>query len=111
MTLGSLVLIFSFGILLAGRDWLQLPLPQLQTLVFIALVFTVRAWFTWFVSEDISAVGEPPFSSRVSGVAAYRRRRKSLASFYDESSTTRSPDFRLMQQPAELAPLGRPQRM
>jgi len=40
LTLGSLVLIFSFGILLAGRDWLQLPLPQLQTLVFITLVFT-----------------------------------------------------------------------
>jgi H+-transporting ATPase len=40
LTLGSLVLIFSFGILLAGRDWLQLPLPQLQTLVFVTLVFT-----------------------------------------------------------------------
>jgi H+-transporting ATPase len=40
LTLGSLVLTFSFGILLAGRDWLQLPLPQLQTLVFITLVFT-----------------------------------------------------------------------
>ena len=40
LTLGSLVLIFSFAILLAGRDWLQLPLPQLQTLVFITLVFT-----------------------------------------------------------------------
>ena len=40
LALGSLVLIFSFGILLAGRDWLQLPLPQLQTLVFITLVFT-----------------------------------------------------------------------
>jgi len=40
LTLGSLVLIFSFGILLAGRDWLKLPLPQLQTLVFITLVFT-----------------------------------------------------------------------
>ena len=40
LTLGSLVLIFSFGILLAGRDWLQLPLSQLQTLVFITLVFT-----------------------------------------------------------------------
>jgi H+-transporting ATPase len=40
LTLGSLVLIFSFGIFLAGRYWLQLPLPQLQTLVFITLVFT-----------------------------------------------------------------------
>ncbi|MGC1646668.1 MAG: plasma-membrane proton-efflux P-type ATPase [Candidatus Sulfotelmatobacter sp.] len=40
LALGSLVLIFSFGILLAGRNWLQLPLPQLQTLVFITLVFT-----------------------------------------------------------------------
>ncbi len=40
LTLGILVLIFSFGTLLAGRDWLHLPLPQLQTLVFITLVFT-----------------------------------------------------------------------
>ena len=40
LTLGSLVLIFSLGILLAGRDWLHLPLPQLQSLVFITLVFT-----------------------------------------------------------------------
>ena len=40
LTLGGLVLIFSFGILLAGRNWLQLPLAQLQTLVFITLVFT-----------------------------------------------------------------------
>jgi H+-transporting ATPase len=40
LALGSLILVFSFGIFLAGRDWLQLPLPQLQTLVFITLVFT-----------------------------------------------------------------------
>ena len=40
LTLGSLILMFSFGIFLAGRNWLQLPLPQLQTLVFITLVFT-----------------------------------------------------------------------
>ena len=40
LTLGTLVLLFSFGILLAGRNWLRLPLPQLQTLVFITLVFT-----------------------------------------------------------------------
>ena len=40
LTLGSLVLVFSFGVLLAGRDWLKLPLPQLQTLVFVTLVFT-----------------------------------------------------------------------
>jgi len=39
-SLGSLILLFSFAIFLAGRDWLQLPLPQLQTLVFITLVFT-----------------------------------------------------------------------
>ena len=38
--LGSLVLVLSFGIFLAGRYWLQLPLPQLQTLVFVTLVFT-----------------------------------------------------------------------
>ena len=40
LTLGSLILMFSFGTFLAGRNWLQLPLPQLQTLVFITLVFT-----------------------------------------------------------------------
>jgi H+-transporting ATPase len=40
LVLGSLILLFSFGIFLAGRYWLQLPLPQLQTLVFITLVFT-----------------------------------------------------------------------
>ena len=40
LALGSLILVFSFGIFLAGRFWLQLPLPQLQTLVFITLVFT-----------------------------------------------------------------------
>ncbi len=40
IVLGSLILVFSFGIFLAGRYWLQLPLPQLQTLVFITLVFT-----------------------------------------------------------------------
>jgi H+-transporting ATPase len=40
LALGSLILLFSFGIFLAGRNWLQLPLPQLQTLVFITLVFT-----------------------------------------------------------------------
>ena len=40
LTLGSLALIFSFGVLLAGRNWLQLPLAQVQTLVFITLVFT-----------------------------------------------------------------------
>jgi len=40
LVLGSLVLMLSFGIFLAGRYWLQLPLPQLQTLVFVTLVFT-----------------------------------------------------------------------
>jgi H+-transporting ATPase len=40
LALGSLILLFSFGTFLAARYWLQLPLPQLQTLVFITLVFT-----------------------------------------------------------------------
>jgi H+-transporting ATPase len=40
LALGCLILVFSFGVFLAGRTWLQLPLPQLQTLVFITLVFT-----------------------------------------------------------------------
>lgn len=40
LALGGLILLFSFGTFLAARYWLQLPLPQLQTLVFITLVFT-----------------------------------------------------------------------
>ena len=40
LALGGLILVCSFGIFLAGRYWLQLPLLQLQTLVFITLVFT-----------------------------------------------------------------------
>jgi H+-transporting ATPase len=43
MTSGSLaacVLLLSFAVFFAGRDWLDLPLPQLQTLVFAMLVFT-----------------------------------------------------------------------
>jgi H+-transporting ATPase len=40
LALGSLILVFSFGTLLAGLYWLRLALPQLQTLVFITLVFT-----------------------------------------------------------------------
>lgn len=40
LVLGSLILLFSFGTFLAARYWLQLPLSQLQTLVFITLVFT-----------------------------------------------------------------------
>ena len=40
MSLGSLILLFSFGLFFYGRDFLVLPLPQLQTLVFVTLVFT-----------------------------------------------------------------------
>ena len=40
LALGTLVLVFSFGTFLGARYWLQLPLQQLQTLVFITLVFT-----------------------------------------------------------------------
>ncbi len=40
MSLGALVLLLSFGIFLYARAVLRLPLPQLQTLVFITLVFT-----------------------------------------------------------------------
>lgn len=39
-TLAVLILIFSFSVFFAGRDLLHLPLPQLQTLVFVMLVFT-----------------------------------------------------------------------
>ena len=37
---GGLVLLLSFGLFFCGRDLLHLPLPQLQTLVFVMLVFT-----------------------------------------------------------------------
>ena len=39
-TLASMVLILSFTVFFAGRDILHLPLRQLQTLVFLMLVFT-----------------------------------------------------------------------
>jgi len=39
-TLASLVLVLIFTVFFAGRDALHLPLPQLQTLVFLTLVFT-----------------------------------------------------------------------
>jgi len=38
--LAVLILILSFSVFFVGRDWLQLPLPQLQTLIFVMLVFT-----------------------------------------------------------------------
>jgi len=38
--LAGLVLILSFTVFFAGRDWLHLPLAQLQTLIFVMLVFT-----------------------------------------------------------------------
>jgi H+-transporting ATPase len=38
--LAGLVLILSFSVFFAGRDWLHLPLNQLQTLIFVMLVFT-----------------------------------------------------------------------
>lgn len=40
MSLGSIILLLSFGLFFFGRDFLHLPLPQLQTLVFVTLVFT-----------------------------------------------------------------------
>jgi len=38
--LAALVLALSFTVFFAGRDGLRLPLPQLQTLIFLMLVFT-----------------------------------------------------------------------
>ncbi|GAO35613.1 pirin [Sulfuricella sp. T08] len=38
--LAVLVLILSFSVFFAGRDLLHLPLPQLQTLIFVMLVFS-----------------------------------------------------------------------
>lgn len=40
ITLGCCILIFSFGVFLYARDVLALPLPELQTLVFLTLVLT-----------------------------------------------------------------------
>jgi len=40
ISLGSLVLMLSFGLFFYGRDVIGLRLPQLQTLVFVTLVFT-----------------------------------------------------------------------
>ena len=38
--LAGFVLALSFAVFFAGRDWLHLPLNQLQTLIFVMLVFT-----------------------------------------------------------------------
>jgi len=38
--LAGLMLLLSFAVFFAGRDWLHLPLSQLQTLIFMMLVFT-----------------------------------------------------------------------
>jgi H+-transporting ATPase len=43
MVLALLVLILSFGIFFWARDRLRLPLPQLQTLIFVMLVFSGQA--------------------------------------------------------------------
>jgi H+-transporting ATPase len=39
-TLATLVLVLSFSVFFVGRDLLNLPLPQLQTLIFLMLVLT-----------------------------------------------------------------------
>ena len=38
--LAGLVLVLSFTVFFAARAWLHLPLPQLQTLIFVMLVFS-----------------------------------------------------------------------
>ncbi len=38
--LAALILVLSFSVFFAGRDLLHLPLAQLQTLIFVMLVFT-----------------------------------------------------------------------
>jgi H+-transporting ATPase len=40
LIMAAFMLLLSFAIFFWGRDWLQLPLPQLQTLVFTMLVFS-----------------------------------------------------------------------
>lgn len=72
--LAAFVLLLSFGVFFAGRDWLHLPLNQLQTLVFVMLVFTGQGnvylvrerrhfwsslpsrWLLWATILDILAV-------------------------------------------------------
>ena len=72
--LAGLVLMLSFSVFFAGRDWLHLPLNQLQTLVFVMLVFTGQGnvylvrerrhlwksrpsrWLLWASALDILAV-------------------------------------------------------
>ena len=72
--LAALVLILSFSVFFVGRDWLHLPLNQLQTLVFVMLVFTGQGnvylvrerrhlwesvpsrWLLWASALDILAV-------------------------------------------------------
>ncbi len=39
-SLAILILLLSFTVFFVGRDWLHLPLAQLQTLIFVMLVFT-----------------------------------------------------------------------
>ena len=39
-SLAVLILLLSFSVFFVGRDWLHLPLAQLQTLIFVMLVFT-----------------------------------------------------------------------
>ena len=43
LLLGSLILVFSLAVFSVSRWWMHLPLVQLQTLVFITLVFTGQA--------------------------------------------------------------------
>ncbi len=38
--IACLVLVLSFVVFYGARDWLQLPLPQMQTLIFVMLVFS-----------------------------------------------------------------------
>jgi H+-transporting ATPase len=40
LALAGCILALSFAVFFAGRNWLRLPLPQLQTLTFLMLVFT-----------------------------------------------------------------------
>lgn len=72
--LAALVLILSFTVFFVGWDWLHLPLNQLQTLVFVMLVFTGQGnvylvrerrhfwssvpsrWLLWATALDILAV-------------------------------------------------------
>jgi len=59
ISLGSFILLLSFGLFFYGRGFLRLPLPELQTLVFVTLVFTGQG-MVYLVRERRHFWNSPP---------------------------------------------------